>query len=331
MKVDNHTGICGIFGYPISHSFSPAMHNAAFFALGLNYVYLPFEVSLSALPDAVAAIRAFNITGVNVTIPYKEKIINYLDELSQESKLIGAVNTIVNRNGRLIGYNTDGEGFLYSLKEALSEKEVSSPSKPLNLPSRWSEGKVVLLLGAGGAARAIAIQLALSGVASIIIANCILEGAQVLARFVQEKTGVLTKAILWPTDLLKKIDLTRGNLVSSNLLPSYSAVNDFSQVIREADLIVHCTPVGMFPKHNLYPLLPFECFHPGQVVYDLVYNPPWTCFLERIEKAGAKPIGGLGMLLHQGALAFKLWTGREAPLDIMREALEEEVDKQRGK
>lgn len=325
MKVEQ-TRVCGIFGYPLSHSFSPAMHNAAFLALDLNYIYLPFEVSLSALPDAVKALRALKIAGVNVTIPYKEKIIDHLDELSQEAQLIGAVNTIVNRGGRLIGYNTDGEGFLYSLKEALLQQGIFTNSKPLNSPLRWLEGKVVLLLGAGGAARATAIQLALSGVTSIIIANRTLEKAQVLARFIKEKTGVLTKAILWPVDLLEKPISIRDNLSSH-----HPAIHDFSKVIKEADLVVQTTPVGMFPKIDLCPPLPFECFHPGQIIYDLVYNPPRTCFLERIEKTGAKPIGGLSMLLYQGAIAFKLWTGREAPLEVMKKALEEEIKKQNFK
>lgn len=286
--ISGRTKICGIFGYPVEHTFSPALHNAAFAAAGLDYVYVPFKVEPRCLAAAVESLRALDLAGVNVTIPHKEAVLPLLDELSDEAKMIGAVNTIINRSGRLYGDNTDGKGYLNALKEA-----GFNPA-----------GKTVLFLGAGGAARAVAVQLAMAGAEKINFANRTGKRAVELASFVAGCTGIPVGLIPWPEQAGGK--LPGGALV-------------------ESDLVVQATSLGMSPNVNETVPLPFECFRPGQVASDLVYNPVETLFLKKAGQAGADTVSGLGMLLHQGALAFELWTGTAAPLEVMRAALKKEL------
>jgi shikimate dehydrogenase len=288
--ISGRTKICGIFGCPVEHTFSPAIHNAAFAAAGLNYVYVPFKVEPRSLAAAVAAIRALDLTGVNVTIPHKEAVLPLLDGLSDEARLIGAVNTIINRSGRLYGDNTDGKGYLLALKEAGFDPD----------------GKTVLFLGAGGAARAVAVQLALAGAGKMIFANRTGSRAGELAHFVAERTGVTVARVSWP-------DTAGGKLPV--------------RALAESDLVVQATSLGMSPHVDMTVPLPFEYFRPGQAASDLVYNPAETLFLKRAGQAGADTISGLGMLLHQGALAFELWTGAAAPLAVMRAALKKELSR----
>lgn len=283
--ISGRTRVCGIFGYPVEHSFSPAMHNAAFAALGLDYIYVPFPVLPANLPGAVAAVRALGLAGVNVTIPHKEAVLPLLDELSEEARLIGAVNTIVNRSGQLHGDNTDGRGFLRSLEE----KAGFTPA-----------GKTALILGAGGAARAVAVQLALAGTKRLLLANRSQSRARELAGFVAERTGVRVEMVPWPRK-------------DNEMLPG--------EALLEAELVVQATPMGMHPNASETVPLPFDLFRPGQVACDLVYNPVETLFLKKAREAGAAAVDGLGMLLYQGALAFELWTGAAAPVEVMREAL----------
>ncbi len=304
--ISSRTKVCGIFGCPLEHSFSPVMQNAAFKATGLNYIYLPFAVMPGQLAVAVEAIKALGLSGVNVTIPHKEAALFLLDELSSEASLIGAVNTIVNRAGRLYGDNTDGRGFLRSLKEEAAF-----------IPA----GKTALILGAGGAARAVAVQLALAGIKKLIISNRSGQRAVELAGYIIEKTGVRTQTTPWPER-------------EPETLPG--------DVLREADLVVQATSIGMHrstrgngflppggfvggDKNALQSVpLPFHLFRAGQVAYDLVYNPMETVFLKKAGRAGAVTVGGLGMLLYQGALSFEMWTGKPAPVEVMRKALEKE-------
>lgn len=286
--ISGRTKVCGIFGCPVEHTFSPALHNAAFKAAGLDYVFVPFEVGPGALAAATEAIRALGLAGVNMTIPHKEAALPLLDGLSDEARMIGAVNTVINRSGYLYGDNTDGKGYLSALKEAGFDPA----------------GKTVLFLGAGGAARAVAVQLALAGAAKMTFANRTGVRASGLARFVAEKTGVQVETAAWPER-------------EEDKLPE--------QALAGSDLVVQATSLGMSPKVNETVPLPFEVFRPGQVASDLVYNPVETLFLKKARQAGAGTVSGLGMLLHQGALAFELWTGVPAPLEVMREALEKKL------
>lgn len=286
--ISGRTKICGIFGCPVEHTFSPALHNAAFAAAGLDYAYVPFEVSPRSLAVAVEAVRALGLAGVNVTIPHKEAVLPLLDGLSGEAELTGAVNTIINRSGYLYGDNTDGKGYLRALKEAGFDPA----------------GKTVLFLGAGGAARAVAVQLALAGAGKLVFANRTAARASDLSRFVAEKTGARVELVSWP-------DRAGGKLPV--------------RVLAEAGLVVQATSLGMSPNVGETVPLSFEAFRPGQVASDLVYNPVETLFLKKAVQAGAAAVSGLGMLLHQGALAFELWTGVPAPLEAMRKVLQKEL------
>ncbi len=279
MMITGKTKIVGLFGYPVEHTLSPYMHNAAFELLGLDYCYIPFNVHPDNLRTAAAAIKILNIGGVNITIPHKEAIIPYLDELDREAELIGAVNTILNKDGKLIGYNTDGKGFVKSLKE----KSGIVP-----------KGKSVIIIGAGGAARAIAFSLALEGAEKLLINDIVGEKAKELSCAVSTKTS--TEAIY---------------------------IKDLKEGIGEVDILINATPLGM-RKEDPLPVLP-ELLSQGLFVYDIVYNPPETSLLKEAKKRGAKTLGGLGMLLHQGMLSFKIWTGKEPPIDVMRKALESKI------
>lgn len=292
--ISGKTKVCGIFGCPVQHSFSPAMHNAAFQALALDYVYVPFMVTPDCLPAAVAAVRALGLAGVNVTVPLKQAVLPLLDELTEEARLIGAVNTIITDAGRLRGDNTDGKGFL----RALREQAGFCPA-----------GKTVLILGAGGAARAVAVQLALAGVKRVFLTNRTPERAVALAGLLAEHTGVVVEVLPWPGDRTGA---------------------ETAGVLRSADLVVQTTPVGMCPEQASTAPLPFSSFRPGQVACDLVYNPPETIFMRRAGQAGATVLNGLGMLLYQGALSFELWTGKAAPVEVMRQALIESSGQHAG-
>jgi shikimate dehydrogenase len=282
--IKGSTKICGIFGNPVEHSLSPLMHNAAFQATGLDYIYIPFKVEKAALPDAIKAVRALNLAGVNITIPHKETVLSYLDEISVEAAFTGAVNTVVNQQGRLYGENTDGRGFI----KALSGQSGFNPA-----------GKTALILGAGGAARAVAVQLALSGAAKLVLVNRSRPRAEGLARLIAEKTGVAAAVADWPAEGLQPL----------------------AGIIANTDLVVQATPLGMYPHLEETVPFPFNSLKQGTVVCDLVYNPARTNFLKKAAQAGAITVNGLGMLVYQGALSFELWTGIPAPIKTMRDAL----------
>lgn len=277
-QITGKTKICGIIGNPIEHTLSPKMHNAAFQALGLDYVYLAFRVESAALRNAVEGLRSMNLSGVNVTIPHKVEIIPLLDEMASLAQKIGAVNTVVNTKGVLKGYNTDAGGFL----RALIARDVAP------------EGKRVVILGAGGAARAISFALAERG-ASLVIANKTIDHAKACVSKIREHFGTAVEALV----------LNRANLETA---------------LRDANIIVNATSLGMSPNINETPM-PGELIRPGMVVFDIVYTPVETRFLSEARKAGATIIDGLDMLVEQGALAFELWTGVKAPTKIMKQAL----------
>jgi shikimate dehydrogenase len=271
------TRVCGIIGDPIEHSMSPVMHNAAFKKLGLDYLYVPLRVKREELGKAVESMRVLNIRGVNVTLPHKVAIIPFLDELDPLAKKIGAVNTIVNDDGVLSGYNTDAIGFLQAL--------LDNGIKP--------EGKTVVILGAGGASRAISFILAERG-AHLVILNRLLElnWAEELAHQISQ---VFEKEV-------KPLELNEENLET---------------VLDEADILINATSVGMSPNVDETPV-PARLLKPGLIVFDIVYNPIQTRLRKEAEAAGAQTIGGLDMFAWQGAIAFEKWTGQKAPLDLMR-------------
>lgn len=284
MRIGGKTKIVGIFGYPLAHSLSPHLHNAAFVELGLDFVYLPFWIESKNLDLAARAIRSLNMVGVNVTIPHKEKIIAYLDEVTPQARMMGAVNTVLNRKGKLIGYNTDGQGFIDSLK---GEGKLDP------------KGKRVMLLGAGGTARAISSVLIREGVTSLIIVNRTQRRGEELVHHLKR---IFKNRC--PIDLL---DFKKRNLEGS---------------LREINLFVNTTSVGMHPEEDL--LINLDLFSPATFVYDVVYNRK-TELLEAAEERDLPCLGGLGMLTHQAALSFEIWTHRKAPIQKMREAAEREL------
>ncbi len=274
------TKICGLIGDPVEHSVSPAMHNAAFREKGLDFVYLPFRVKKEQLRQAIDGVRVLNIVGLNITIPHKVNVIPYLDELDPLAEKIGAVNTIVNSNGSLKGYNTDASGFL----KALTGRGIEP------------RGKKVVILGAGGASKAVSFSLAERG-ADLVILNRELE-----FDWAVELAGHLSRSFSIEVRALK---LNEPNL---------------KKALAGADILVNTTSVGMSPRRDESPV-PKRLLKPGLTVFDIVYNPLKTRLLREAEASGAEVIPGLDMLAWQGALAFEMWTGVAAPFEMMREEI----------
>lgn len=283
LPITGRTKVIGIFGYPVEHSFSPIMQNRAFAAAKLDYCYVPFPVAPDEVEKAVSAIRALGMRGVNVTIPHKEAVLPYLDVLSVDAEIIGAVNTIVNYDGRLTDFNTDGLGFL----EAMRVEAGQTPND-----------KKVTLIGAGGAARAVAVQMALAGAKEIRIINRNIVRANQIKALLDAKTSCVTKTM----PLISK---------------------EFPDTMRDTDILINTTPVGMYPDINAAPVVDPQLLHSGMLVCDLVYNPQETSLLKAARNKGIATLPGLGMLLYQGALAFKLWTDQDAPVELMKASLRE--------
>lgn len=281
MKIDGYTRLAAVVANPIKHSISPFIHNSAFEATNTNGVYLAWEVDAAELAETVANIRRYQMYGINISMPYKEQVIPYLDQLSEEACLIGAVNTVVNREGTLIGYNTDGKGFFKSL------------------PSFKISGKKMVLLGAGGAAKA-------------ILAQAILDGVSQISVFVRSSSMEKTRPYL------EKIQNATGFRVD---LFSLEDVQDLQDSITQADLLVNATSVGMDAFSQPIPtsiVLPEKL-----MVADVIYQPFETPFLKWARNQGNQSINGLGMLLYQAAEAFELWTGKEMPTDQIWELLKQ--------
>lgn len=298
MKITGKTKVVGIFGDPVVHSLSPAMHNAAFEALGLDYVYVPFHVKLdnnADLKKAVDAIRAMNIAGVNVTIPHKERVGKFLDDLDDSARLIGAVNTIVNDNGRLIGHNTDTGGYMNGLAADLMAQGI----KDFSL-----KNKKAVIIGAGGSARAILVVLAHVGVKSVIIANRDVKRARKLIG-ASNRGGAQHEIIKKVWEWIHK---------KATAVP----LKDVSIHLHDADILINTTPVGMMNVGSLD--IDLDELPARALVSDIVYTPLETDLLKRAKIRGLKTVSGLSMLVHQGAKAFELWTGKKAPADIMRKA-----------
>ena len=275
-----HTRIVGVIGDPIEHSRSPQMHNAAFAKAGLDYVYVPFHVRPDDLADAIAGFKATHIVGINVTLPHKQAVIRHLTSISREAELIGAVNTLTFVNGEIHGDNTDAPGVLKALEE---NGNMSVP-----------EGENVVVLGAGGAARAVVVALALRGVASITIANRTVEKAIALAEEMDRQTGVSMQ----------------GMGLADERLPL---------AIRQSKLLVNTATTSMDVTQPL--LISADWLQPNTTVYDIVYTPPVTPLMQAATERGCQTLGGIGMLVHQGAIAFEKWTGVTPCTETMRQAL----------
>ena len=269
------------FGDPVDENPTGVIEEAGYEALGLNYRYLTVRVEKDRLPDAVNGARAMGFRGFNLTIPHKVAVIPLLDELTEAARLIGAVKTVVSENGKLIGENTDGKGFLTSLRE-----NGIDPA-----------GKTVTLLGAGGAARAVSIELALAGARQINIINRSEARGAELASSVSEKTKAAAVYLPW----IRQI-----------------------RIPAETDILVQCTNIGLFPDVTGKPDVDYDSLRPGMVAADVVFNRPETPFLQEAARRGLKTITGLGMLVNQAALNFRLWTDAEAPVRVMTEALAKE-------
>ena len=281
MKIDGYTRLAAVVANPIKHSISPFIHNSAFEATNTNGVYLAWEVDAAELAETVANIRRYQMYGINLSMPYKEQVIAYLDQLSEEACLIGAVNTVVNREGTLIGYNTDGKGFFKSL------------------PSFKISRKRLVLLGAGGAAKA-------------ILAQAILDGVSQISVFVRSSSMEKTRPYL------EKIQNATGFRVD---LFALEDVQDLQDSITQADLLVNATSVGM---DGAFQPIPTSIVLPEKLmVADVIYQPFETPFLKWASNQGNQSINGLGMLLYQAAEAFELWTGKEMPTDQIWELLKQ--------
>jgi len=274
-RIDGSMRLCCLIGNPAKHSLSPLMHNAAFEELGLNYTYLAFEVEKNSLGEAVRGLRSLGVCGFNVTIPYKVDVVEYLDELDRSATDVGAVNTVVNKDRWLTGYNTDIQGIIYALEKAglLSPKGLT------------------VIIGAGGAARAVVAALATMKCEEILLLNRTEDKATTLAHEAEERYGIRCSGL----------KLTRRNLAK----------------VEGAILLVNATSLGMHPKVEESPI-PKELIPEEIMVFDVVYNPLKTRFLKEAEERGAKTISGIDMLIGQGAASFKLWTGRDAPEELMR-------------
>lgn len=282
MRPDTQTRLVGVIGWPIEHSLSPAMQNAALREMGLNWLYLAFAVEPARVGEALGGVRGLGLVGLNVTIPHKSAVIEHVDETDEAVKALGVANTIVRRDdGSLMAHNTDGPGFLRSLAEHGHDVK----------------GKAVTLIGGGGSARSVAWACATDGAKSVTVVNRTVERAREVAELVRGTTGV-------DDALAIALDAAEAR-----------------ETVERADVIVDCTSVGMYPRHEVAPVIPADWMRPGQVVVDLTYNPIDTVLLQAAREAGAETVDGAGMLVHQGAISLQYWSDQEPPVETMRRAL----------
>ena len=283
MKSSYRDELVGVFGYPIDENPSVIIEEAAFNAMQLKYRYLTIEVKPEDLENAIIGMKAMNMKGINITIPHKCAVLKYLDVIAEDAMIMGAVNAIHVIEGKLYGENTDGKGFLMSLKNGgvdVKDKRVS-------------------ILGAGGVARAISVELARNGVKNIEIVNIYEAEGKELVRILNEKTEASASFELW----------TKPYEVNSNI-----------------DIFVNATPIGLYPDIDKKPNVNYDSIQKNMIVCDVIPNHPHTQFLQEAEKRGARTFDGLEMLVNQGALNFTRWTGIEAPIKIMVDALKNEFD-----
>ncbi len=271
--------LVGVFGHPVAENPTIVMQEAAFRALGLNWRYLNIEVLPGDLGRAVDGLRAMNFQGINCTIPHKVHVLQYLDRVAADAQLMGAVNTVRREGDLLVGENTDGKGFLRSLRDDAGVEPA---------------GKHVVVLGAGGAARAMTVELALAGARMITIVNRSAARAQPLVDLLRANTQAEIHFVDWQAPFA---------------LPA------------DADVLANATSIGLYPNIDDRPLIDYDTIAPHMVVCDVIPNPPQTPFLREAAARGARTLDGLGMLVYQGAIGFKMWTGQEAPVAVMRQAL----------
>lgn len=282
IPITGHTRLTALLGSPVAHSISPLMHNEAFRLLDLDYTYLCFDVTEDTLPTAVAGLKACGIRGFNLTMPNKNKIVELLDELSPAARLIGAVNTVVNDDGHLTGYNTDGVGYMQAVKDAGYD----------------ITGKTITVMGAGGAATAICAQAALDGVKRIHI-------------FARETSRFWSRT-------QKLVENINSTLPCEAFLHENKDLTALAQAISESTLLLNATSVGMVPNTDGTIIENTSLYHPDLIVSDVIYNPRETRFLREAREAGCRTFNGMYMLLYQGAEAFRLWTGQDMPVDKIK-------------
>ena len=296
LNITGKTRIIGVIGYPVSHSRSPQMHNAAIADLGLDFAYLPFAVKPQDLAHAIHGFKAQQVVGINVTIPHKQTVIPLIDQLSTQASLIGAVNTLVFENNQVYGHNTDADGFIRSMQETINLSKFELPS----------HNTKAVILGSGGASRAIVVALALNGIREIIIANRTEAKAKSLINDLGHK--------LSQAELLEPVRLILAKINSEKLANHISTCH----------LLVNTTSVGMdsTTEINLFDL---DALSSQTAVYDIVYTPPVTALIKAAQLKGCPTIGGLGMLVHQGAIAFQKWTEVAPNVSVMKHALSQSL------
>lgn len=275
--------LTGVFGDPVDDNPTGIVEEAAFAAKNLNYRYLTVKVLPEDLGKAMDSVRIFGMKGINLTMPHKIKVLPYLDELSPAAKIIGAVNTVIQKDGKLYGENTDGKGFVTALKNS----------------GETLEGKKVTILGAGGAARAIAVECALNGAVHINIINRSAEKGEELASLIQSETDSSAQYLTWESSMKIPVD---------------------------TQILINATSIGFSPNVTDKPDIDYSTITNQMCVCDVIFNPVETIFLKAAAANGAKIVTGLGMLVQQAALNFTLWTGVEAPVDVMEEALKKEFE-----
>ncbi len=279
MAVNYKAELVGVLGYPVAENPTGVMQEAAFAALGLQWRYLTMEVRPQDLPAAIAGVRALGFRGINLTIPHKVAVMALLDAISPDAELIGAVNTVRREGDRLIGENTDGKGFLRGLREGAGLDP---------------KGKRVVVLGAGGAARAITVELALAGASALTIVNRSLDRGQALSDDLASRTGVHARFVPWDRPYPVEADV---------------------------DVLVNATSIGLFPDVDGLPPVDLSAARSDLLVCDVIPNPPETRFIRAAQARGLKTLTGLPMLVYQGAIGFKMWTGQAAPEAVMTAAL----------
>ena len=280
-RIQGTTTLVGLLGYPLKHSKSPHMHNTSFEALGLDHVYMAFEVQDGFIKEGLDALKLLNAEGGNITMPHKKKVVEYLDDISPDARIIGSVNTIKIEDGKITGYNTDGRGFV----KALGENGVDF------------KGKKIVLAGAGGAARAVATQLAFDGAGEIVMFNRTLSTAEEI------------------------IDNINNNIPTCKGRALEMDEEVLKEEIKDAAVLVNCTSLGMKATIDQAIVSSSEDLPKELFVADIVYDPAQTKLLKLAEEAGCKYMNGLMMMIWQGAIAFKIWTGQDMPIDLIKKEI----------
>ena len=276
--ITGKTKITGVIGHPIEHSMSPPMHNNAYKQLNMDYVYVAFHVQPEDIEKLITSAKTLGICGLNVTIPHKTTIIPYLDEIDETAKKIGAVNTIQFKDNKAKGYNTDGIGAIKSIQEYTTLQD-----------------KNILILGAGGASKAISFSLINENINSLTIANRTKENAEQLIENIKKQTN-FTKI-------------------------QYHTINDVDEIIEDMDIIINTTPIGMYPHHEVKPPIKTDNINKNHIVMDIIYNPLETQLLKQSKENGAQTINGTSMLINQGLVSFEIFTGEKATYKSFEEAL----------